>query len=865
MGRHVKLFSASAGKWLVRFPLLLVLFLPVACKTVDRSPESVVLEREDREEATALLGRINELNEQGRYAEAIPQAVRVLEIVEKEKGPDHEGVGVCLNLLGGLYTSFGDYENAETTLRRALKLYGDLGREAGSMAATTLGLLARLHMNKGEYETAKPYAVKALEIRERFEGLDHFMVSTSLNTLGEIDLHLRRFDKAEELLQRAVRLRKAHENPHGLVISLNNLARLYYEEGDIDSAVPLAEAALELGEYALGDTHPHLADTLVLLGKIHASRGLYEKAFLFLKRAQEIDFLAIDHMKGFTSEAQKLQFVKKSEEDLQVFLSLIILNTPEYPHALEEGLNTVLRRKGIILEVQKQFQETLFSGDESISGTFQRLSDVRSHLTAMAFSGPGGKSTAAYRRKLELLRAEKESLERELSGLSRSYSVYLETANARSRNVAAVLDRDKGQALVEIVRLTPFLFEADVKDHWAHDRYVAFILLPGKADEVKIRDLGDADSIDNLIVRFKREITRDFSGTGEAVASLAEHLYADVFQPIERELGNARHLFLSPDGNLNLIPFEVFRKPESGFLIEEYTFNYVSSGRDILGFGKKGRAEGKSLILGDPDFDAVPADESRQYPNEASAKKAPLHMPNGTLRGLRFDRLPETLEEVRTIQEILGKATADLFTGDGATEQVLRQITGPRILHLATHGFFLRDIEIRPGASERGIISVPVKEDSRIPKRIQIANPLMQSGFVLAGANRALTSPGSWDLSGVVTAEKILGLRLHGTEMVVMSACNTGEGEVRRGEGVFGLRRAFTQAGAGSLVMSMWPVPDKETRELMIWFYRNILSGKMNRCDALRSAALKEMEIARDRYGHPAPRYWGAFVFMGNP
>ena len=118
---------------------------------------------------------------------------------------------------------------------------------------------------------------------------------------------------------------------------------------------------------------------------------------------------------------------------------------------------------------------------------------------------------------------------------------------------------------------------------------------------------------------------------------------------------------------------------------------------------------------------------------------------------------------------------------------------------------------------------------------------------------------------GIVTSEEILGLQLRGTDMVVLSACDTGLGEVKTGEGVFGLRRAFTQAGARSLVMSMWAVPDKETKELMVEFYKNILSGKMNRCQALRQAALKEMTIVKERYGYANPFFWGAFVFMGEP
>ena len=146
-----------------------------------------------------------------------------------------------------------------------------------------------------------------------------------------------------------------------------------------------------------------------------------------------------------------------------------------------------------------------------------------------------------------------------------------------------------------------------------------------------------------------------------------------------------------------------------------------------------------------------------------------------------------------------------------------------------------------------------------------IENPLLRSGILLAGAKRSWTNGSSDQYDGFATAEEILGMNLHGTEMVVLSACDTGLGDVKSGEGVFGLRRAFTQRGAKSLVMSLWKVPDEETNELMVQFYRNIKSGKMNRCQALRQAILKEKEIVRERYGQDNPRYWGAFVFMGQP
>ena len=852
--------AAALRTLLVRALPLLLAALPWSCRTAGGPPGSVVLEQEDRREASAILDRINELNEQGKFAQALPEAVRLLAIVEKEKGEKHEAVGVCLNVLGGLYLSFGDDEKAEAALGRALGIYRDHRKEDGLMAATTLGLLARLHMNRGAYREAEPFAAKALRIREREQEGDRFIVSTSLDTLGEIHLRLGAFDKAEALLLRAVEMRKELDHPHGLLISLNHLAALYYEQGDTDAAAAVAGSALELGTYALGDHHPHLADTLDLLGRVEAAEGRHESAFERLQRVQEIDLVAIDHMKGFTSEAQKLKFVRKIEEELQVYLSLILFRMPESPRARSAGLNTLLRRKGIVLELQKRFQEALVSGDEAGAAAFQELSDVRSRLTSLAFSGPRETGPGAYREELERLTAQKERLEADLSRISRSYSLYREAAAARCDAVAGRMGRDR--ALVEVVRLTPYRFERRTGERWDRDRYAAFVLPAGRGDDVRIADLGDAETIDRLIVRFKSSLFEDPGAGGEPAIRYAEELYRRVFQPIESRLGGVRHLFLAPDGNLNLIPFEVLRKPGTGFLIEQYTFDYLSSGRDLLAFGRAAPSGARALLLGDPDFDAGP-EEARSRPGEPLA--------DGSIRpaGLCFSRLPETRREVETIRDLLGAEQAEVYTGADANEPLLRARAGSaRILHLATHGFFLRGAGGGPrpaGSGDRGIASVPAAEHPAAPPVVKSSNPLIQSGFALAGANRALDATAGSGLKGVVTAEEILGLDLGRTDMVVMSACNTGVGEVKTGEGVFGLRRAFAQAGARSLVLSMWPVPDRETRELMVSFYRNILEGETNRCEALRRAARTQMERVRERYGHAHPLYWGAFVFVGEP
>ena len=236
------------------------------------------------------------------------------------------------------------------------------------------------------------------------------------------------------------------------------------------------------------------------------------------------------------------------------------------------------------------------------------------------------------------------------------------------------------------------------------------------------------------------------------------------------------------------------------------------------------------------------------------------------IRGLRFSRLPGSSEEVKAIREILGTET-QIFTGPEALEEVLAaQQSSPRILHLATHGFFLSDQNLRAlddGSSFGRGIAVTAKSQPSGPP-IKFDNPLLRSGLALAGANQGLTSDNLQESDGLFTAEEVLGLRLHGTELVVLSACNTGVGEVKTGEGVYGLRRAFIQAGTKGLVMSMWPVPDRETKELMVRFYENLQTG-MSRGQALRQAALTQKEITKKRYGSDNPLYWGAFVYLGEP
>jgi len=274
-----------------------------------------------------------------------------------------------------------------------------------------------------------------------------------------------------------------------------------------------------------------------------------------------------------------------------------------------------------------------------------------------------------------------------------------------------------------------------------------------------------------------------------------------------------------------------------------------------MGFNENPATGNKCLFMGAPDFDMEPSKKQALINKGKTDGKKLLANRSVNLNELSFESLHHARAELEAIGKIMGRNQSEIYIGKEALEETLMKTTGPEILHLATHGFFMSDQEL-PG-SGRGwqtidLLAMSDNSSDRIEGKINIENPLLRSGILLAGAKRSLITGSSGNNDGIVTAAEILGLNLHGTEMVVLSACDTGLGEVKSGEGVFGLRRAFTQAGAKSLVMSLWKVPDRETKELMVQFYRNIKSGAMNRCQALRQAILTQMKIVRQRYAIPA-------------
>ncbi|MEW6264574.1 MAG: tetratricopeptide repeat protein [Thermodesulfobacteriota bacterium] len=844
-------------------------------------------------------------------AEALYQ--RALAIKEKVLGPDHLETADILTYLAKFYYDQFDWARSEQLHRRSLAIREKSGGPESIATANGLEHLAGFYIALGDYDQAEPMASRALAIRRKVQGPDHSSTAASLRTLAEVYHHKRDFARSEQYYRQALAVREKALGPDhpGLAQLISDLARLESDQGHLDQAEVLMKQVLLIQEKALGPEHldvvatlagmatfkmaggrPKEASTLleraetILIKSVPDHPGLalfyalasaaagmdgrYQEAFTLIKHLNKLSENLIDQVLGFTAEDRQLKFLAKNKAEVNYTLGLVADHLRQDREAVTYACDLWLRRKGVTLEAQKRFQEALvYQDNPEAAKVFMELARVRSQLSQLAFSQPGPEDLKVREETMAGLKAEKERLEAALARLSQVYARQKKAERADVASVSKALPA--GSVLLEFASILSFDIKRPRFQEKKTYRYLAFILPAGNKKDVRLVDLGQAAAINAAVSSFKKAVSDAEDIQGLKTLHAAAELYRLVFAPLKEHIGPAREIFISPDGKLNLIPFEVLTGPDGRFLIEDYSFNYLAAGRDVLDFGRTGDKSGRTLLLGDPDFDLTGRDKAatmRQLglsPGQTPEKTGKRSL---DMVGLRFGPLPGTREEVKAIQALLGPGQTRVFTGREALEEVLRQGPPPRILHLATHGFFLDDdfmnrlVEESSAEVWSGPDSRPVGSQVKLNR---VESPLIRSGLALAGANQAVGSSEIERSDGLLTAEKVLGLKLNGTELVVLSACETGVGEVKSGEGVYGLRRAFTLAGAKSLVMSLWPVPDLETKELMTEFYRHLAEGKLSRAQALRQAALKQKHIVQNRYGHVNPLFWAAFIMLGDP
>jgi CHAT domain-containing protein/Tfp pilus assembly protein PilF len=808
--------------------------------------------------AAALTHLANLYNTQGFYARAEPLYQNALATLEETRGPEHPDVAVLLNNLALIYKAQGAYTRAEPLYERALAIDElALGRDHPD-TAQTLNNLANLLSAQGLYARAEPLYERALSIQELVLGDDHPDLAQTLNNLANLLNARGLYARAEPLYERALDIAEAAlgERHPGVAPLLNNLANLYRAQGMYAYAGPLYERALAIEEKALGKDHPSLALSLNNLAMFRLVQGRSAEALRLFTRALSVSEQRLRHEALYFSEARLTHFLQHLRTDEERLYSLLRAH-PEDEDVQHLALSAVLLLKGRSVEAMADTSRSIYRGlGTQDRNTFERLREVRSQLAALSLRGAGSRTQRDHQL-LEGLSRQAEALEASLAKRSaalRAHTV-LPSPEEIVSQIAAALPRDG--ALVEFIayRDSPLLENPVVPapKPTRQLRYLAVVLLPHA--EVRAIDLGPAESIDRAASNLREALAR----RDAAFEAPAQALYQLAFQPLLPLLGDIRRVFISPDGQLGLVPFAAMHDGHQ-FLVNSFDFTYLTSGRDLLPRPQELESPRSVVVLADPNFNSplrVPPSALAQAP-ELAVRSA---TPEGFLSSLRADvaaqpwtPLPGTRQEAEAIQRLIPQA--QLFLGPEATRERLLSLPTPAILHLATHGFFLEDS--RAPTASRAIGSFGVLGEA--PSALRLPDPLLRSGLVLAGDSALPADPSSptppqpgntW-----VTALELAGLNLWGTELVVMSACDTGRGDVKLGQGVYGLRRAFVVAGAETVVMSLWKVNDDTTRVLMEAYYRNLLTGQ-GRATALREA-MRWVSLI-----YPHPHYWAPFIALG--
>lgn len=722
---------------------------------------------------------------------AIPLEKRARELYTQEIArltkakPDDPMLPVLMGYLGQLQWFTDDLAGADQTMTAAL----ELDRKFGRPSAWT-PMLAQVKRIEGKPQEALALLERASADFAKTSGIKNIYSSMFADLYGDLGDYKRAQAELEEYLAQLAKMRGKRSPDYGvglLRLALNDVRR-----GSVADAEPRLAEGLELAERDLSAT---------------------------LKSGTESDHRAWFRRNGY---------------QLDLAISYQLDHAPQSASAARLALTTLLRRKGRVLDVAAASMATIRA---KLSPADQQLLDelaaARGQLAKLKVAGPAN-SGANYVKDVAAIEDRIQELELKISQKSAPYR-----ASNQPIELASIQKLiPAGTKLVEIVNYQPFdlRHKSTIKPKPAPHRYLAYIV--GRTGDPVAIELGPAEAIDQAVAAFRKALANPAS---DQVGNLGSALYALTFAKIAPQLGDTKDILIAPDGTLNLVPFAALVDEQKAYLIQRYTFTYLTSGRDLLRLSVKTKPQSGSIIFADPRFDA-PSEKATDKTDDKATDRGSRSVDLSTIT---WPQLPGTRQEAEQVVKTMKKFK--LYAGEEATESQLKQLHGPRILHLATHGFFLRD---KPRKQSRGP-DAPAGPVAPAPPE---ENPLLRSGLVLAGANELASS----SEDGILTSLEASGLDLWGTKLVVLSACQTGDGKVTNGDGVYGLRRALVIAGAEGLVMTLWQVDDFATRDLMVGFYRQLHKG-MARSSALRDIQLEL--LAQPKYAHPY--FWASFVPAG--
>ncbi len=742
----------------------------------------------------------------GQYNEAEQHFDQALEVIKKNEGKESISYAIVLNNKGMLFQTIGRYAEAETLLKEALTTAKNTLREKSNNYQRMLVNLALLYQDQKKYEEADKILQDAVKLKEkRLGNRNHPDLAHMLNLQASLYVEMGKDTQVEALLQEALRIYEKNfgkEHP-AYANTASNLGNFYRIKDRLAEAEELLTQVLAVRKNTLGEKHPDYnkaQEDLALLywqmKNISAAANLYRQVL-----AQNQAFIKTYFPP--MSEVEKERYWDKLRPTYLRFYSFATDNETQDPELLRDMYEAHLATKAILLSTTNKIKnEILNSNDAQLIKEYQQWVTQKELLVRY------------YSYSKEELASDNinlDSLERAANTSEKSISTRIPELFESPKTYKELISKlQPTEAAIDIISFQHFDKQFTDQTHYAF-----LIADKNAANAPQLVLLKEGNDLDQKYYKYYRNAIQNQKED--------KYSYEKFWAPIDAKVSSKTKLYISLDGVYNQISLNTLLKPNGKYLLEEKTLVFLTNNKDLI--QNKTAAVNTSkeaFLIGFPEYGST-----------------------GTITPL-----PGTKVEVQNIDRLLKQSgyKATTLTALQATETAIKAVRNPSILHIATHGYFLND-PLNTGNNK--VFGIEIEKARE--------NPLLRSGIFLANAESGLKGQSSkqvkLDDNGVLTAFEAANLSLQNTT-VVLSACETGLGDVKVGEGVYGLQRALQIAGADIIIMSLWTVSDEATQEFMTLFYKNYLATK----DKTKSFRLAQTQLKAKL---KAPYYWGAFVMIG--
>jgi CHAT domain-containing protein len=738
------------------------------------------------------------------------RAIAILEAKAKDR---MEEWIFLYNNLADVYQLMGREQEAEQFYNKASSMAASAWGSNSVDYAYTLTNLASLQEKKGKYDEALINYNKALAIFEKALGKNNVDYFSVMNNIAYVYVRKSNMPEAETRFTALLPIaEKALGREHVLVTTmLNNQGLIKEKQERYKEASDFYFQSLTRRSKAHGSQHPLVTDVYCNLARSLAAQKNYPAADTCWFRALENFRTEINLYFPVMSEKEKSAFYYTIQDRFEQFNSYAVNHTTRAPQMLEYIFKYQTLTKSLLFRSGKKMHDLLKSNSNpSIQKAWNDWEKQRELLAALYTSG-------------KLSKEKQDSLERRIESSEKELSKYIQLTNNSFKldvygwkDVQAKLS--DGEVWIEVVRFRKYKPEKGgtyIKYKFIDDQierdsvYYAFLIIDKKNNAPQMVLVKNGTELENRYIKYYYNST---------IYKLAdEHTYKQFWSSVHNTVKGNKKVFISSDGVYHLLNVATVKDDNGTFMLDHYDIYSYTGASDLIEYKVPSTDNRQVRLIGSPEFTEVKI---------GMVVSIPL-------------ALPGTLQEVQLINDLFKQQNwkVTLSSGFNANEKAMKEIESPYVLHVATHGYFLEDIEAS-------------KEQAS-----QSENPLMRSGLILA-KNKDKADLFS---DGVLSAYEAMNLPLANTRLVVLSACQTGQGKVKNGEGVYGLQRSLRSSGAASIVLSLWKVDDKVTQELMVQFYKIWLSKPGT---DMKQSFFEAQRAVKAKY--PEPYYWGAFTWVGN-